>query len=82
MPITIINPELEKRLVKLGQRQLVPVAKTTMAEAILCAAVSDDRGGPVDKWHGEVRLFVSKLNESSQQNTQLSDSQQRLRQAT
>lgn len=58
MAICITNDELEKRLAELGQRQRIPVKKSTMAEAILRAAVGDDRGKPRDKWYGRAHVFA------------------------
>lgn len=58
MTISINDPDLEARLEALGKRQRIPVKKTTMAEAILRAAVSDDRGAPRDKWKGRAEEFA------------------------
>jgi len=43
MSILIDDPELEARIVSLAGRQPIPVAKTTMAKAILREATKDLR---------------------------------------
>lgn len=55
--IQVSDTELEQRIEELGQRQPIPVKKTTMAMAILREAVRDDRGKPIDKWSEKSRRF-------------------------
>lgn len=59
MPIVINDPELEQRIEALGRRQRIKCKKTTMAKAILEAAVADDRGAPRDKWKDRAEAFTS-----------------------
>lgn len=58
MAILITNQDLERRLEELGKCQRIQVKKTTMAEAILRAAVGDGRGKPRDKWYGRAHVFA------------------------
>lgn len=57
MPITIKDPELERRIEALGQRQDIPANKHAMALAILRAACADERGKPVSKWRDRARRY-------------------------
>lgn len=63
MAISITDPDLERRLERLGQRQPVPCTKRAMAIAILREAVKDDRGRPVHKWKQRARKFRGRLGD-------------------